>query len=215
MQRTLARRVAEAKATVPEHWVQAEIDMEACAELRGRLAARGGGAATPTYEDLLVRACGVALRDVPEANGAYRDGRFELYDRVNVGLVMATADAFVTPTIFDADRADLDAIAARTRALAELARDGSITQPDLSGATFTVCALDVDAWTAIVSPPQAAVLAVGAVAPRAVVRDGAVVARRTLVATLTCDHRVLYGPAAVRLLHRIRALLEQPRPLEP
>jgi pyruvate dehydrogenase E2 component (dihydrolipoamide acetyltransferase) len=210
-QRTTARRFAEAKAIVPEHTLQAEVDMEACVELRAR-----AGAQAPTYEDLVIKATGMALREVPRANGAYRDGAFELYGRVNVGFVVPTQDAIVTPTVFDADRKRLEAISRETRELAEVARAGTIRPPQVGGATFTIASLGdfgVDAFEAIIVPPQAGVLAVGTVAPRATVRDGALVARHTLIATLTCDHRILYGAEAARFLQRVRALLEHPQAL--
>ncbi len=125
----------------------------------------------PTYNDMIVKACALALRDHPRANGSYRDGRFELHARVNVGVAVAagaenpTGGALVVPTVFDADTKALGEIARETRALAERVRDGSITPPELSGGTFTVSNLGmygIRSFTAIVNPPQAAILAVGA-----------------------------------------------------
>ena len=135
----------------------------------------------------------------PRANGAYRDGKFELYSRVNVGVAVAAHDALVVPTVFDADRKSLGEIARETRQLAAKVRDGTITPPELSGGTFTVSNLGmygVTSFTAVINPPQAAILAVGSVAERAVVRDGEIVARHTMDVTLACDHRILYGADA-------------------
>ncbi|MDP1848232.1 MAG: dihydrolipoamide acetyltransferase family protein [Solirubrobacteraceae bacterium] len=207
----IARRMAESRATIPTFELRTEIDMEACVALRAELKALGDD--VPSYNDMVVKACGVALRDFPRANGSYRDARFELHSRVNIGIAVATQDALIVPTVFDADRKSLREIARETRALAERVRSSAITPPELSGATFTVSNLGmygVTDFTAVINPPQAAILAVGALAPRAVVRDGELVARHTMNVTLACDHRILYGADAAQFLARIRALLERP-----
>jgi pyruvate dehydrogenase E2 component (dihydrolipoamide acetyltransferase) len=163
---------------------------------------------------MVIKACALALREFPRANGSYRDARFELYSRVNIGVAVAAADSLVVPTVFDADRRSLREIARDTRALAERVRAGTITPPELSGGTFTVSNLGmygVTDFTAVINPPQSAILAVGALAPRAVVGDdGRLVARNTMNVTLACDHRILDGAAAAEFLARIRALLERP-----
>jgi pyruvate dehydrogenase E2 component (dihydrolipoamide acetyltransferase) len=226
-QRTIARRMAESKATIPDFTLSADVDMERCVDLRAelkRLARAGEGLdkAPPTYNDMIVKACALALRDYPRANGSYRDGRFELHTRVNVGVAVAssvedpTGGALVVPTVFDADTKALGEIARETRALATRVRDGSITPPELSGGTFTVSNLgmyDIRQFTAIVNPPQAAILAVGSLAPRPVVRKKKIVARNTMTVTLACDHRILYGADAALFLSRIRELLEEPAAL--
>ena len=210
-QQLIARRMAESKATVPEFTLRSDVDMEACVQLRADLKALGGE--VPSYNDMVVKASALALREFPRANGSYRDGRFELHSRVNVGVAVAAPGALVVPTVFDADRKSLREIARETRALAEHVRAGTVTPPQLSGGTFTVSNLGmygVTDFTAVINPPQAAILAVGALAPRPVVRDGALVARPTMGVTLVCDHRILYGADAAEFLARIRALLEQP-----
>jgi pyruvate dehydrogenase E2 component (dihydrolipoamide acetyltransferase) len=219
-QAVFARRVAEAKATVPEHTLSAEVDMEAAVELRARLKAAAGaeGEATPSCSDMVVKACAIALREHPRANGAYKDGRFELYSRVNVGVAMAAQDSTVVPTVFDADHKSLAEIARETRTLAERVRAGAVTPPELSGGTFTVSDLGmfgIQSFTAVINPPQAAILAVGELTPRPVVRDGEIVARHTMTVTLACDHRILYGAGAAGFLGRIRRLLEHPVGLAP
>jgi pyruvate dehydrogenase E2 component (dihydrolipoamide acetyltransferase) len=210
-QQVVARRMAASKATVPDFTLQAEIDMERCVELRSRL--RELSDAPPSYNDMIVKACADALRSYPRANGAYKDERFELYSRVNVGVAVAAEDSLVVPTVFDADLKGLMQIAAETRALAERVRSGAITPPELSGGTFTVSNLGMFAisnFTAVINPPQAAILAVGAMTPRPVARDGEVVVRQTMAVTLACDHRILYGAEAAQFLGRIRELLEEP-----
>jgi pyruvate dehydrogenase E2 component (dihydrolipoamide acetyltransferase) len=214
-QSLIARRMAESKATIPEFTLQCEIDMEAAVALRAQLKALAERreAQTPSFNDLVVKACALALREHPRANGTYRDGRFELHPRVNVGVAVAAQDALLVPVLRDADRASLWEIAAEARRLAIAAREGTITPPELAGGTFSVSNLGmfgIDAFTAVINPPQAAILAVGSLAQRAVVRDGQLSARHTMTVTLSCDHRILYGADAAEFLRTIRELLQQP-----
>jgi pyruvate dehydrogenase E2 component (dihydrolipoamide acetyltransferase) len=212
LQQTVSRRMAESKATAPDYALTAEVDMSACVELRARLKEIADPA--PSFNDMVVKACAGALRDFPRVNGAYRDGRFERYSRVNVGVAVAAQDTLVVPTLFDADQRSLGDVATRTRALIEKVRDGSITPPELSGGTFTVSNLGmygIDSFSAVINPPQAALLAVGAMKKRPVVEEsGRIVARETMSVTLVCDHRILYGADGAQFLARVRELLEQP-----
>jgi pyruvate dehydrogenase E2 component (dihydrolipoamide acetyltransferase) len=214
LQTTVARRMAESKATAPHFYLEAEVDMSRAVDTRARLKELAGeGEVVPSVNDMVVKACALALREHPRANGAYRDGRFELYSRVNVGIAVAARDALVVPTVFDADQKALRQIAADSRALALRVREGSVTPPELSGATFTVSNLGmygIDSFSAVINPPQAAILAVGAIVERPVVRDGAVETAHLMRVNLACDHRILYGAPAAEFLARIRALLEEP-----
>jgi pyruvate dehydrogenase E2 component (dihydrolipoamide acetyltransferase) len=214
LQGVIARRMAESKATIPDFVIRTLVDMEGCVELRGQLKERlGPEAAVPSYNDMVVKACALALRDFPRANGAYRDGHFELYSRVNVGVAVAGQDALVVPTVFDADSRSLGDIARATRELSGKVRDGKISPPELSGGTFTVSNLGmygVTGFTAVINPPQAAILAVGALAQVPVVEDGRVAVRHRMEISLSCDHRILYGADAAEFLARIRELLEEP-----
>jgi pyruvate dehydrogenase E2 component (dihydrolipoamide acetyltransferase) len=214
-QQVIARRMAESKATVPEFTIATDVDMEGAVELRKQLkaAAETVNGTVPSYNDMVVKASALALREYPRANGSYKDGHFELYSRVNVGVAVAAQEALVVPTVFDADRKSLGEIARDTRTLAERVRSNAVTPPELSGGTFTVSNLGmfgVTEFSAVINPPQAAILAVGKMEPRAVVRDGEVVARNIMTITLVCDHRILYGADAAEFLARIKALLEQP-----
>jgi pyruvate dehydrogenase E2 component (dihydrolipoamide acetyltransferase) len=221
-QQTVARRMAESKATIPDFTLQLDVDMEECVRLRAQLTLRAHPAAqaepraehstpaarAPTYNDMVVKASALALREHPNANGSYRDGRVQLHSRVNVGVAVAVASSggLVVPTVFDADE----------KSLAERVHDATITPPELGGATFTVSNLGmygVRSFTAIIHPPQAGILSVGALEPRAVVHEGEVAARNTMTLTLACDHRVLYGAEAAQFLARVRELLEAPAAL--
>jgi pyruvate dehydrogenase E2 component (dihydrolipoamide acetyltransferase) len=214
LQQTVARRMAESKATAPHFYLQAEFDMTSAVEGRKRLKESAGeGEIVPTFNDMVMKACALALREHPRANGAYRDGKIELYSRVNVGVAVAAQDALVVPTVFVADVKGLRQIAAETKALAARVRDGSITPPELSGGTFTVSNLGmygISNFHAVINSPQAAILAVGAITETPVVRDGQVETARLMGVTLACDHRILYGADGAEFLGRVRALLEEP-----
>ncbi len=214
LQSTISRRMAESKATAPHFYLEAEVDMSRLVAARAQIKAGANeGDVVPSFNDMVVKACALALREHPRANGAYRDGRFELYSRVNVGVAVAARDALVVPTVFDADQKNLRQIATDSRVLAQRVRDGQITPPELSGATFTVSNLGmfgIDSFAAVINPPQAAILAVGAIAERPVIRDSQITTAHLMRVNLACDHRILYGAPAAEFLARIRALLEEP-----
>jgi len=210
----IAQRMAESKATVPDFTLHAEVDMEQAVGFRAQLRQAGRSDDTvPSYNDMVVKACALALREHPRANAAYRDGAFELYQRVNVGIAVAADDSLIVPTLFDADRKPLLDVAREARTLAERVRSRQITPAELSGGTFTVSNLGmygVTDFAAIINPPQAAILAVGELREVPVVREGKVVPGSRMSIVLTCDHRILYGAPAAEFLARVRQLLEQP-----
>ncbi|HEU5063551.1 MAG TPA: dihydrolipoamide acetyltransferase family protein [Solirubrobacterales bacterium] len=214
LQQTIARRMAESKATAPHFYLTIEIDMGKAVEARAAIkGATKEGDVVPSFNDMIVKACAIALREFPKANGAYRDGKFELYSRVNVGVAVAAEEALVVPTIFDADQKGLRQIAADTRAVAAKVRDGSVTPPELSGGTFTVSNLgmfEIDEFDAVINMGQAAILAVGAIREVPAVRDGQIVPAQLMKATLSCDHRILYGAEGAEFLARVKQLLEEP-----
>jgi pyruvate dehydrogenase E2 component (dihydrolipoamide acetyltransferase) len=214
LQAVIARRMAEAKATVPHFQVETEARMDAAIGLRAELKRVAGEGPVPSFNDMIVRATALALREHPKANGSYLDGAFELHDRVNVGIAVAAQDALVVPTIFDADRKSLGEIGRDSRRLAARVRAGEVTPPELAGGTFTVSNLGMFGMTAIypvINLPQAAILGVGKT--RAVLRrraDGEIEDASLMTLTLSCDHRILYGAEAAEFLAAIRDLLESP-----
>ena len=214
LQRTVSRRMAESKATAPDFALEVEVDMTLCIELRERLKESALDGALPSFNDMIVKAVGLAAREHPKVNGAYRDGRFELYPEVNVGVAVAAQEALVVPVVRGADQRSLGDIARQGRRLIEKVRDGSITPPELSGGTITVSNLGmygIDRFTAIINPPQAAILSIGALKKKPAVDDrGRVAARDLMTITMACDHRILYGADAAEFLGRMRELLEQP-----
>jgi pyruvate dehydrogenase E2 component (dihydrolipoamide acetyltransferase) len=212
-QKLVARRMVEAKRGVPEFTAAMDVEMDAAAALRAEL--KAGGGAVPSYNDMIVRACALALRAHPRVNGSFdaEAEAFRLSDHVNVGIAVEAEDRLVVPTVRDADAKSLAEIAQETRALAEAVRDKSILPVALADGTFTVSNLGmfgVRHFEAVINPPQAAILAAGAVRPAAVPRDGAIVAVTQMTLTLTCDHRIVYGADAARFLADVRDRLQDP-----
>src|SRR4051794_5297070 len=215
IQQIIARRMAESKATIPHFTLSMDVDMEGAVDLRVQLKALAEQQDTPvpSYNDMVVKACAIALRDFPLVNASYKDGSFEMHSRVNVGVAVAGEGTLIVPTIFDADRKGLGQIAKESRALAEKVRDGKISPPELSGATFSITNLGMYGVTpspAVITPPQSAILAVGKMEPKPVVRDGELVVRNGMNLTIACDHRILSGAPAAEFLGRVKAILEQP-----
>jgi pyruvate dehydrogenase E2 component (dihydrolipoamide acetyltransferase) len=211
-QMTIARRMVAAKRSVPEFTVTMDVDMEAAVDLRAQLK-QAAVEVVPSLGDFVVKACAAALREHPRVNSSYADDAIELHSRVNIGVAVAAEGSLLVPTLYDADEKSLGQIAAETRGLAQTGREGRLTPAEMSNATFTVSNLGmygVSHFTAVLNPPQSAILAVGAVEQRAVVRDGALVARQRMTITLTADHRVIYGADAAGFLASVRDNLESP-----
>jgi pyruvate dehydrogenase E2 component (dihydrolipoamide acetyltransferase) len=211
-QRTIARRMADSRSSIPEFTLEAEIDMDTAALLRDEWRSAAIDP-LPSFNDLVVRAVALGLRRFPALNATYDGDRPVRHGRVNVGIAVATDDALIVPTVFDADRKTVFDLAQETRALAEGARRRLLGAEQLGDGTFTVSNLGmfgVRRFNAVINPPQAAILAVGEVAQRAVVREGMLVARPTMDVALSCDHRVVYGAEAAQFLQHVRHLLEHP-----
>ena len=216
-QSTIARRMTESATTIPVFTVSADVDVSQIVATRRE--ARVKGEDVPSVNDFVVKAAGTALREFARFNASYVDGRVECYSRVNVGIAVATDDALLVPVVRDADRKSLAEIAVETRRLADAARRRALTPEDFRDGTFTVSNLGmfgVHSFTAIIDPPQVAILAVGS-ARRAPVEDGPdrVAFRDFMTLTLSCDHRVVYGADGARFLSRLRELLERPLALAP
>ena len=211
-QATIARRMVASATTTPVFTVSIDVDVSQIADLRrGK---RDAGEDTPSLNDFVVKAAATTLRELPRFNASYVDGKVECYSRVNVGIAVATDDALLVPVVLDADHKSLAEIAADTKRLADAARRRALEPADLHDGTFTVSNLGmhgVRTFTAIIDPPQAAILAVGG-ARRAPFEDGPdrIAFRDVMTVNLTCDHRVVYGADGAQFLSRLRELLEQP-----
>jgi pyruvate dehydrogenase E2 component (dihydrolipoamide acetyltransferase) len=214
MLKAVARRMAEAKATVPHFYVSSDIDMTRALELRAELnAALADSGEKVSVNDLIVRACAQALVQHPQAHRSYVDGQHVYHAHVHVGIAVALDDGLIVPVLRDADTKGVRQISAETRDLAARARAGKLRQSEIEGGTFTVSNLgmfDVASFAAIINPPESTILAISAVAERAVVRDGAIVPRRIMSVTLSCDHRACSGADGARLLQTVKRHLEAP-----
>jgi pyruvate dehydrogenase E2 component (dihydrolipoamide acetyltransferase) len=210
-QKLVARRMSESRANVPEFALEVDVDMSATLDMHSRLKAIADPA--PSINDIIVKACALALRRHPRVNGSYRNGRFELHSNVNVGIAVAAEDALIVPTVFDADAKPVGAIAAESRRLVERVRERSISPAELDGGTFTISNLGmygIDRFEAVINAPQAAILCVGAIVDRPAAVDGQVVVRPMMSMTLACDHRILYGADAAGFLSDLRKILLEP-----
>ena len=211
LQRVVARRMSEAHSSIPDFAVQADVDMNACSQLREEL--RRFDDELPTFNDMILRAVALVLAETPSANASFAENGFNRHGSVNVGVAVATEGALVVPTVFGAERLSLWEIAAETRRLAERVKSGTSAPEELTGATFTVSNLGmfgVERMFPIVNPPQAAILGIGAIKPTPVAVGDTVEIRPSMCLTLNCDHRVLYGAEAAVFLSRVRELLEHP-----
>ena len=215
MQATIARRMAEAKSTVPEFQVTVEARVDLAASLRQQLKDSVPGAEKVTMTDFLVRACALALRKFPEVNSSWADGKFQRKRGINIGLAVAPGQGMglLVPVVHDADAKDLIQISIESRQVIERARSGRPGEGDLSGATFSISNLGmygVDEFTAIINPPEAAILAVGAIKDVPVVQDGRIVPGKVMRMTLSVDHRVFYGATAAQFMAEVKRLIENP-----
>jgi pyruvate dehydrogenase E2 component (dihydrolipoamide acetyltransferase) len=199
---------------VPHFYVESEIDMTRAMQLRAELnqgLAESGDKIS--VNDLVVRACALALIEHPQAHRSYIDGRHAYHAHANIGIAVALDDGLIVPVVFEADTKSVREISRETRDLAGRARDGKLKQREIEGGTFSVSNLgmfDVANFEAIINPPESAILAVGATVARPVAVDGEVVVRQIMRVTLSCDHRACSGADGAKLLQTIKRLLQAP-----
>jgi pyruvate dehydrogenase E2 component (dihydrolipoamide acetyltransferase) len=215
MQATIARRMTEAKSTVPEFTVTVEARVDEAVSMRQQLKDSVPGAEKVTMTDMLVRACALALRKFPEVNTSWVDGRFNRKRAINIGLAVAPSQGMglLVPVVHDADTKDLIQISIESRQVIERARSGRPSEGDLSGASFSISNLGmfgVDEFVAIINPPEAAILAVGAIKDVPVIEDGRIVPGKVMRMTLSVDHRVFYGATAAQFMAEVKRLIENP-----
>jgi pyruvate dehydrogenase E2 component (dihydrolipoamide acetyltransferase) len=214
MLKAVAARMSQSKQTVPHFYVESEIDMTRAMQLRAELneglADRGEKI---SVNDLIVRACAIALIEHPQAHRSYVDGRHAYHQHANVGIAVALDDGLIVPVVAAADTLTVREISAATRDLAGRAREGKLKQREIEGGTFTVSNLgmfDVANFEAIINPPESAILAVGATVTRPAVVDGEIVPRQIMRVTLSCDHRACSGADGAKLLQTIKRYLQAP-----
>jgi pyruvate dehydrogenase E2 component (dihydrolipoamide acetyltransferase) len=212
IRKVTARRLAESMRTAPHFYLTRVVDVEELLAFRATLNAALAPAKV-SVNDLIVKACATALRANPVLNVSFTEEHLLVHKRVHVGVAVALEEGLVVPVIRDADRKSVSAIGAETRELAGRAREQRLTPQEMSGGTFTVSNLGmfgVDAFTAVINPPEAAILAVGATRKDVVFRDGEVIPRDRLTLTLSIDHRACDGATGAAFLGQLTDLLENP-----
>jgi pyruvate dehydrogenase E2 component (dihydrolipoamide acetyltransferase) len=212
IRKTIARRLSESIGPVPTFYLTAEFDVSRMAEARVAMAAMGDEFKA-SFNDIIIKAVATALREHREVNAHWLGDRIRYFNRVHIGMAVATDDGLIVPVIFDADQKSLREIAREARELATRARERKLTPEQYTGATFSVSNLGmfgIDQFTAIINPPETAILAIGAVEAKPVVVDGNVTPRSRLRITMSCDHRVIDGAVGARFLQTLRRMLENP-----
>jgi len=212
IRKTIARRLAESIGPVPTFYLTAEFDLERAAEMRTAMAELGEEYKV-SFNDIVMKAVATALSQHPECNAHWLGDHIRYFNRVHLGMAVAIEDGLITPVIFDADRKGLRALALEARELAGRARERKLKPDEYTGSTFSVSNLGmfgIDHFTAIINPPEAGIVAIGGIEPKAIVVDGNVVVRRRLRVTMSCDHRVIDGATGAKFLQTLRRLLELP-----
>jgi len=217
MRKTIARRLAQSKYSSPHFYLTVDIDVEKAVDLRAELneLAEEQGRTKISFNDLITKACALSLQNHPYVNASYlpEEGEIRKYNRVHMGIAVAIDEGLITPVIRDADRKGLTEIARETRDLAERARTRDLEPEEFEGATFTTSNLGmfgIEEFTAIINPPNSAILAIGEIRDTPVVEDGEVVPGKRMKVTLSCDHRVVDGAIGAQFLDSVRSYLEEP-----
>jgi len=212
MRKVIARRLAQSIGPIPTFYLTAEVDMERAAEARDALVAANPDGKF-SFNDVIIRAAAAALRKHPWVNAWWQEDHIRQWQEVHIGVAVAIEDGLITPVIRHADRKSLREISAEVRELAGRARAKKLQPDEYTGATFTISNLGmfgIDDFTAIINPPEVAILAVGRIEPKAVAVDGNVVVRRRMRVTLSCDHRVVDGATGAEFLKTLVGMLENP-----
>ena len=212
IRKTIARRLSESIGPIPTFYLTAEYDLDRVSELRTAMSELGDEYKV-SFNDIIMKAVATALVQHPECNAHWLGDRVREFNRVHLGMAVATDDGLIVPVIFDADTKGLREIAADARALAKRARERKLKPEEYTGSTFSVSNLGmfgIDQFTAIINPPEAGILAIGAVEKKQVVVNGDLEIRSRLRVTMSCDHRVIDGAIGARFLQTLRRMLENP-----
>jgi pyruvate dehydrogenase E2 component (dihydrolipoamide acetyltransferase) len=213
MRKTIARRMMLSKTTAPHFYISTEIDMERAIALRQSLNELAADDAKISFNDMLLKAAANALRQDPRLNVSYADAKLRQHQRVHISMAVALDEGLITPVVRDCDRKSLGEIARESRELTERARARRLKPEEYTGGTFSISNLgmyDVDDFGAIINPPEAAIMAVGAIKEQPVVVDGQLGVGHRMKITLSCDHRAVDGATAAQFLQIVKRLLEQP-----
>ncbi len=216
VRRIIARRLGEAKREIPHFYLTIDCEIDELLGARAEANASTDDSTKISVNDFMIKACALALREVPGANAAWTENAILRFNDVNIAVAVATDKGLVTPVINQADTKDLGTIAAEVKALAARAREGRLKPEEYKGGGFTVSNLGmygVREFSAIINPPQACILAIGAGEQRPVVRNGGIVAATVMSCTLSVDHRAVDGALGATFLQSLKSFVEQPKRL--
>jgi pyruvate dehydrogenase E2 component (dihydrolipoamide acetyltransferase) len=212
MRQTIARRLVTSIGPVPHFFLTTEIEMDRAAELRVSINELDPELKV-SINDLIIKVAAVSLIQHPQVNASFQDKAIRYYERADIGVAVAIEDGLITPVVRSADLKPIGEISREVKELAARARSRKLMPEEYTGATFSISnlgMLGIDEFTAVINPPEAAILAVGAMTPKAVVRDGEIVVRQIMRVTMSCDHRVIDGATGARFLQTFKKLLENP-----
>lgn len=211
MRKTIAKRLVESKTTIPHFYLTAEINMKRAIEFRSSL--NNSGDIKISYNDLVVKAAALALRQNPKANSSFAGDKIVQHGRIDVSIAVAIDDGLITPVLRNADEKGLAEISSETKELAKKARENKLKPEEFSNGTFTVSNLgmyDIENFAAIINPPEGAILAIGSIVEKPIVEDGSIVVGNTMKVTMSCDHRVIDGAIGAQFLQSLKRILENP-----
>ena len=211
IRKTIARRLAQSIGPIPTFYLTTEVDMERVADARDAINASGD--AKISYNDIIIKATALALKQHPECNGWWQDDHIRYWSEVHIGMAVAVEDGLITPVIRHADLKSLREISAEARDYAGRARERRLTPEEYTGSTFSVSNLgmfDIDEFTAIINPPEAGILAIGRIAEVTVPASEGLEVRKRMKITMSCDHRVIDGATGAKFLRTLKQMLENP-----
>jgi len=213
IRKTIARRLSESIGPIPTFYLTSEFDLSRVVEMRAAMADMGDEFKV-SINDILLKAVATALAQHPDVNAHWLQDRIRMFSRVHLGVAVATDDGLIVPVLFDADRKSMRQISAEVRELAKLARERKLKPEQYTGSTFSVSNLGmfgpIDQFTAIINPPETAILAIGRAEDKAVVERGELVMRKRLRVTMSCDHRAIDGAVGARFLQTLARMVENP-----
>ena len=214
IRKTIAKRLATSLGPIPHYFLTTEVDMERAVEARAALnQALGGTEGKISFNDVILKATALALKQHRACNAWFAEDHIRYWNEVHLGMAVAVDDGLITPVIRNADLKSLSEIGREARELAERARARKLPPAEYTGSTFSVSNLgmfEIDQFTAVINPPEAGILAVGAVVAKPVVVDGQVTTRRRMRITMSCDHRVIDGATGAVFLRTLKGMLENP-----
>lgn len=212
MRRTIAKRLVTSLGPIPHFFLTTEIEMDRAAEMRGAINALDPELKI-SVNDIIIKVAAAALRQHPQVNASFQEKVVRYYEHADIGVAVAIDDGLITPIVRSADQKSLSQIASEVRDLAGRARNRKLRPEEFLGATFSISNLGmfgIDEFTAVINPPEGAILAVGTMAPKPVVRENEIVIRQMMRATMSCDHRVIDGATGAKFLQTFKKILENP-----